>query len=354
MGGSGGGESPTRAALLSYACIALCISLSGSVILLNKWILAYGGFPYPITLTLSHMAFSAALSAALVRGGWVEGKGLDSDTYLCCILPIGACYAGTLWVGNAAYLYLSVSFIQMLKALCPCAVFLVGCAFGTDAFRWATLSNMVVVAVGVAIASYGEINFHLLGVFCQLASILTESTRLVLVQILLQSRGLVLNPVTTLYYVAPCCFGFLLLPWMYLEAERLFLDTSIRLGLPVLLASAAIAFALNVVVFLLIGWTSALTARVAGVVKDWMLILLSIWLFRAPVTALNLGGYVLALMGVGWYNYSKLVQWKQDTQEQQRRQQDEVEAIAQKEELPLLLQDGESSVARPANGKLRA
>lgn len=32
-----------------------------------------------------------------------------------CIVPIGLCYAGTLWVGNAAYLYLSVSFIQMLK-----------------------------------------------------------------------------------------------------------------------------------------------------------------------------------------------------------------------------------------------
>ena len=31
------------------------------------------------------------------------------------VVPIGACYAGTLWLGNAAYLYLSVSFIQMLK-----------------------------------------------------------------------------------------------------------------------------------------------------------------------------------------------------------------------------------------------
>ena len=31
------------------------------------------------------------------------------------IVPIGACYAITLWVGNSAYLYLSVSFIQMLK-----------------------------------------------------------------------------------------------------------------------------------------------------------------------------------------------------------------------------------------------
>jgi hypothetical protein len=30
-------------------------------------------------------------------------------------VPIGGLYAGTLWLSNAAYLFLSVSFIQMLK-----------------------------------------------------------------------------------------------------------------------------------------------------------------------------------------------------------------------------------------------
>ena len=30
-------------------------------------------------------------------------------------MPIGFLYSGTLWLGNAAYLFLSVSFIQMLK-----------------------------------------------------------------------------------------------------------------------------------------------------------------------------------------------------------------------------------------------
>lgn len=32
-------------------------------------------------------------------------------------MPIGFLYSGTLWLGNAAYMYLSVSFIQMLKVL---------------------------------------------------------------------------------------------------------------------------------------------------------------------------------------------------------------------------------------------
>jgi drug/metabolite transporter (DMT)-like permease len=157
-------------------------------------------------------------------------------------VPIGACYAGTLWVGNAAYLYLSVSFIQMLKALMPVAVFTVGCLFGTNKFNWPTFLNMILVTIGVAIASYGEINFNLVGVMFQMTSILTESVRLVLVQILLQSRGLKLNPITTLYYVAPCCFLFLLLPFLTIEYTKLVNDTDLTFSPLMLLGNAIAAF----------------------------------------------------------------------------------------------------------------
>ena len=51
--------------------------------------------------------------------------------------------AGTLWLGNAAYMYLSVSFIQMLKALMPVAVFSTGCVFGIETFSAESLFNMV-------------------------------------------------------------------------------------------------------------------------------------------------------------------------------------------------------------------
>ena len=44
----------------------------------------------------------------------------------------------------------------------------------------------IVVTIGVAIASYGEINFVVIGVILQLISVMTEPTRLTLVQILLQ------------------------------------------------------------------------------------------------------------------------------------------------------------------------
>ena len=66
------------------------------------------------------------------------------------------------------------------------------------------------------------------------------------------------------------------------------------------------AFALNLAVFLIVGKTSALTMNVAGVVKDWLLIAFSWSVIKDTVTPVNLFGYGLAFLGVGYYNYSKL------------------------------------------------
>ena len=61
------------------------------------------------------------------------------------------------------------------------------------------------------------------------------------------------------------------------------LQGSLPLVAPILISNAAIAFGLNLSVFLLIGKTSALAMNVAGVVKDWLLIGLSTILFSAQV-----------------------------------------------------------------------
>ncbi|BDA42040.1 probable sugar phosphate/phosphate translocator At5g25400 [Coccomyxa sp. Obi] len=321
-----GAMSPDKAlfgqVVLNTFYVSLWITLSGTVILYNKWILAYYGFPYPITLTMWHMLFSSALAFLCVRTGYVPSVNMTADTYFRAVVPIGALFAGTLWLGNAAYLYLSVSFIQMLKALMPVAVFATGCAFGIESFSTSTLVNMVVVTAGVAIASYGEINFVVIGVVLQLISVMTESTRLTM------RRGLSLNPVTTMYYIAPASFAFLSIPWFFIECRPLLADTTISFDAHIFVSNAAAAFGLNMAVFLLIGKTSALTMNIAGVIKDWLLIALSVLIFKAQasrtptrfqrsalcsiftksglVTGINLGGYGLAFAGVCWYNYKKL------------------------------------------------
>ena len=88
----------------------------------------------------------------------------------------------------------------------------------------------------------GELNFNLIGVLFQGGSIATESSRLVLIQILLQQRGIKLNPITTLYYIAPACFAFLLIPFSVLELPRLLYSDDWKLNPSLLLLSAASAF----------------------------------------------------------------------------------------------------------------
>lgn len=65
--------------------------------------------------------------------------------------------------GNLAYLYLSVSFIQMLKATNAVVTLLATWAFGISQANLRTLGNVFLIVVGVAIASFGEIKFDMFG-----------------------------------------------------------------------------------------------------------------------------------------------------------------------------------------------
>ncbi|XP_019418680.1 PREDICTED: probable sugar phosphate/phosphate translocator At3g17430 [Lupinus angustifolius] len=295
--------------MLTYMYLLVYISLSSGVILYNKWVLStlYFNFPFPITLTMIHMAFSGAVAFVLIRVlKVVSPVKMTFNIYATCVVPISAFFAASLWFGNTAYLYISVAFIQMLKALMPVATFLTAVSWGTEKLRCDVFWNMVLVSVGVVISSYGEIHFNVIGTVYQVTGIVAEALRLVLTQVLLQKKGLTLNPITSLYYIAPCSFVFLFVPWYILEKPEME-DPHMQFNFWIFFSNALCALALNLATFLVIGRTGAVTIRVAGVLKDWLLITLSTVLFpESKITGLNIIGYAIALIGVVFYNYLKL------------------------------------------------
>ncbi|XP_073020722.1 probable sugar phosphate/phosphate translocator At2g25520 [Primulina eburnea] len=295
--------------ILSYTYVSVWIFLSFTVIVYNKYILDHKlyNWPFPISLTMIHMTFCSSLAFAAVRlFKIVDPVALSRRVYLTSVVPIGALYALSLWLSNSAYIYLSVSFIQMLKALMPVAVYSIGILFKKDAFKSNTMLNMLAISVGVAVAAFGEAKYDSWGVLLQLGAVLFEATRLVMIQILLTSKGINLNPITSLYYVAPSCLAFLSVPWLIVEYPLLRQRSGFHFDFAIFGTNSLCAFALNLAVFLLVGKTSALTMNVAGVVKDWLLIAFSWSVIKDTVTPLNLFGYGLAFMGVAYYNHSKL------------------------------------------------
>nr|XP_027188681.1 probable sugar phosphate/phosphate translocator At5g25400 [Cicer arietinum] len=216
-----------------------------------------------------------------------------------------------------------ISFIQMLKALMPVVVYSIGVLLKKESYKNDTMFNMLSISLGVGVAAYGEARFDTWGVILQLGVVAFEATKLVMIQILLTSKGISLNPITSLYYVAPCCFVFLSIPWILVEYPILKQTSTFQFDFVIFGTNSFCAFALNLAVFLLVGKTSALTMNVAGVVKDWLLIAFSWSVIKDTVTPINLFGYGLAFLGVAYYNHSKLQALKAKEAQKKVSQPDE-------------------------------
>ena len=102
------------------ACVSglLFCAASTGIIMLNKWIISVLGFPFPMTLSLLGMLFSLTCSAALTKLTSLSTRNVEITVRFCLLraAPIGVLTALTLYFGNLAYVDLSVSFLQMLKA----------------------------------------------------------------------------------------------------------------------------------------------------------------------------------------------------------------------------------------------
>lgn len=177
----------------------------------------------------------------------------------------------------------------------PVAVLFISFAFGLKQPSGTLISIVCMISFGVATASYGEAEFRLIGFVAQVLAIAFESSRLVMVQVLLQ--GLKMDPLVSLYYFAPVCAALNFVLLIVTEGLEPFLELY-RLGPFILLTNAGVAFGLNITAVFLIGAASSLVLTLSGVIKDILLIVGSVIIFGSSITALQMFGYAVALGGL--------------------------------------------------------
>ncbi|GAA6004435.1 hypothetical protein JCM10207_000726 [Rhodosporidiobolus poonsookiae] len=278
--------------------ITIWIALSSSLILWNKSLLTRA--PYPIALTTWHLVYATIGTRLLLRFTHLlddlANVQMSWDRWFKNIVPIGALFSGSLIFSNFAYLTLSVSFIQMLKAFTSVAVLGMSVLFGLEQMQPRKFIIVIAISAGVALASYGEIAFDMGGFLCQALGIAFEAARLVSIQKLL--TGLKMGPLVSLYYFAPVCAGINLFLIPFFEGMAPFTDGIEQVGAAELIGNATIALALNVAVVFLIGCASSLVLTLSGVIKDILLVLGSVVLMGSTVTFTQTLGYSIALLGL--------------------------------------------------------
>ncbi|CEQ39642.1 SPOSA6832_01203 [Sporobolomyces salmonicolor] len=320
------GDRPLWLRLPNWVPIVCWIGTSSFVILQNKQILSGMGFAHPVALTTIHLAFQTIATRVLRKytnlvdkAKELEATGaMNRESFLRKIVPVGLLFSASLVLSNWVYLRLSVSFIQMIKAFTPVSVLLVSASFGSKELNAKIMAIVTLISFGVALASYGELEFELIGFLVQALAIGIESCRLVLVQMLLQ--GMNMDPLSSvslpfilfsgtdeqsasrsLYYMAPVCLvvnSIILLP---VEGFQVFRDAIDLVGIPTLFGNACMTFALNLSSVWLIGKASGLILTLAGVLKDILLIAGSWAILGSTITSTQLFGYAIALTGLVWF-----------------------------------------------------
>lgn len=206
--------------------------------------------PKAVILTCWHLVFATLATQLLARTTTLlDGRQrlrMSTRTYLRAVVPIGVFYSASLVCSNLVYLYLNVAFIQMLKAGGPIAVLVVSYLWGVSRPSAENVVTVLAIAVGVALASAGEVSFSWVGFLFQVGGIVFEAMRLVMIQILLSGDDMKMDPLVSLYYYAPVCGLMNFVVALFTEFRSFQVDDLFRTGLSMLLLNAVVAFMLNV------------------------------------------------------------------------------------------------------------
>ncbi|EAQ86568.1 hypothetical protein CHGG_07821 [Chaetomium globosum CBS 148.51] len=267
---------PAERSVHAVFYIASWIFFSNLTILFNKWMIDGRGFT--VILTCWHLVFATIATQVLARTtNLLDGRKnvkMTGRTYLRAIVPIGLLYSASLVCSNMVYLYLSVAFIQMLKAAAPVAVLLTSWAWGVEDPSLKRFLNVLLIVGGIVF----------------------EAMRLVMIQVLLSGDTQKMDPLVSLYYYAPVCAVMNFIIAIVYEADSFNSADLAQAGYGLLLLNAMVAFMLN------IGKTSGLVMTLTGILKNILLVIISVLIWRTNITPLQVLGYAIALAGLLYYS----------------------------------------------------
>lgn len=225
------------------------------------------------------------------------------------IATLSIVFCGSVVGGNISLRYLPVSFNQAVGATTPFFTALFAYMITQKSESWSTYGCLVPVVAGVVIASGGEPSFHLYGFIMCIGATAARAFKSVLQGVLLSNEGERLNSMNLLLYMSPIAVLVLLPATLVMEPNVI--DATITLAMThrylvlLILINSIMAYGANLLNFLVTKHTSALTLQVLGNAKGAVAVVISILLFRNPVTFIGIAGYAMTVMGVVAYGESK-------------------------------------------------
>uniref|UniRef100_A0A804PKU3 Sugar phosphate transporter domain-containing protein n=1 Tax=Zea mays TaxID=4577 RepID=A0A804PKU3_MAIZE len=278
--------------------LTLSVASSVAIVICNKALISTLGFPFATTLTSWHLMVTFCTLHVAQRLRFFEPKAIDGQT----VVLFGLLNGTSIGLLNLSLGFNSIGFYQMTKlAIIPFTV-LLETIFLKKRFSETIKFSLLVLLLGVGIASVTDLKLNCLGVRA-------HSARLIVMRISCQKmicRKLKVSSTQLLYQSAPYQAAILFATGPFVD--HLLTGRSVfahRYTFPVvgfIVLSCLIAVSVNFSTFLVIGTTSPVTYQVLGHLKTCLVLSFGYTLLHDPFTVRNILGILVAIFGMALYS----------------------------------------------------
>ncbi|KAJ3072126.1 hypothetical protein HDU98_004182, partial [Podochytrium sp. JEL0797] len=210
---------------------------------------------------------------------------------------------------------ISLSFYTMVKSGAPVFVLLFAFLFKLEKPTYKLTGIILLICSGVLLMVGTETQFHWQGYLEVQTATILSGFRWSITQILLGRASLgMTNPLATSLFLSPVMAGSLLAAslaledWSGIATTPVLVQGGVLRLVGLLCFGGLLAFLMVMAEFQLISVTNVVTFSVAGVFKEVLTIAVSLMVFRdGEFTALKGLGLVISLVGIGIYNYVRIV-----------------------------------------------
>ena len=291
------------------ACVIMAfLALNSTLSILNRYALGTLGLSFPVMLTATHMVLGSAIFAPLM---------LLHDSYATQHREV----VGTRWrafcviailnslqiaCNNAALVSIELSMNQVIRAMGPVAVAVIGVFVERKTPTEPELYSLIAISVGVMCTVFQAPSTQYRGMGLTWLSTLLQCLQ-ISVSARVMAGGSKISPFQMTFYTGPLAFVALLPAALIMEsdvlAEALTRKPAQALGF--LLGSTVLAAAYNVVLFQALRTLSSVGTAVLGNIKIVLLVLitavvmgeLSLWTLWQKL------GCLLTFTASGYYSY---------------------------------------------------
>ena len=260
-------------------------------------------FPYPILLSFFGQLTTFMFTFILYLVGKIKIN-VNTRFFVNNIMPLSVCSAGALIFGNMLYLYISVSFAQMLKSFTPLVLLLLLYITKTEKISKKVTACVCFISIGGIMSSSGRTSITSIGIVLSILSSICESLRLLLSQRLLCNLNI--EPFEAILYMSFNCslIMFIIcipLEIIYINYAQLTMDVFQNI-----LLCGFLGLIVNFISVFIIKHISSIVLKLIGTTRNAGLVLFSVLFLKEEVTILQFSGYCLSVFSFFVYNYLKM------------------------------------------------